>query len=145
MAASIQDVCRKNPDRSVDLILSVSSCIENKDPVIQALGFQSLCEADLIAIRLLCQTWETNDRAFGSLQGVLLPKGFTELKSERNICISMAASIRDVCRKNPDRGVDLILSVSSCIENKDPVIQALGFQSLAHLCEADVIGNPVVY
>ena len=32
--------------------------------------------------------------------------------SERNICISIAASIQDVCRKNPDRGVDLILSVS---------------------------------
>ncbi|KAB2610199.1 protein RST1-like [Pyrus ussuriensis x Pyrus communis] len=91
------------------------------------------------AIRLLCQTWETNDRAFGSLQGVLLPKLLTELKSERDICISMAASIRDVCRKNPDRGVDLILSVLACIENKDPIIQALGFQSLAHLCEADVI------
>ncbi|XP_068334570.1 protein RST1 [Pyrus communis] len=91
------------------------------------------------AIRLLCQTWETNDRAFGSLQGVLLPKEFAELKSERDTCISMAASIRDVCRKNPDRGVDLILSVSACIENKDPIIQALGFQSLAHLCEADVI------
>lgn len=29
----------------------------------------------------------------------------------------------------------------ACIENNDPVIQALGFQSLAHLCEADVIGN----
>ncbi|XP_050381377.1 protein RST1 isoform X2 [Argentina anserina] len=65
------------------------------------------------AIRLLCQTWETNDRAFGSLQ--------------------------DVCRKNPDRGVDLILSVSACIENNDPIIQAFGFQSLGHLCEADVI------
>ena len=35
--------------------------------------------------------------------------------SERNVCISLAASIRDVCRKNPDRGVDLILSVSVCI------------------------------
>ncbi|XVF14059.1 hypothetical protein REPUB_Repub09cG0024100 [Reevesia pubescens] len=91
------------------------------------------------ATRLLCQTWETNDRAFGSLQGVLLPKGFTEFKSERNICISLAVSIRDVCRKNPDRGVDLILSVSACIEILDPTIQALGFQSLAHLCEADVI------
>ena len=43
---------------------------------------------------------------------MLLPKGFTEFMSERNICISMAASIRDVSRKNPDRGVDLILSVS---------------------------------
>ncbi|KAM6572330.1 hypothetical protein CsatA_016410 [Cannabis sativa] len=91
------------------------------------------------AIRLLCQTWEMNDRAFGSLQGVLLPKGFTEFKSERNVCISIAASINDVCRKNPDRGVDLILSVSACIESRDPIIQALGFQSLAHLCEADVV------
>ncbi|KAG5254553.1 protein RST [Salix suchowensis] len=89
--------------------------------------------------RLLCHTWAINDRAFGSLQAILLPKGLTEFKSERNILISLAASIRDVCRKNPDRGVDLILSVSACIENQDLVIKALGFQSLAHLCEADVI------
>ncbi|KAJ6302034.1 hypothetical protein OIU77_016190 [Salix suchowensis] len=73
------------------------------------------------------------------LSAILLPKGLTEFKSERNILISLAASIRDVCRKNPDRGVDLILSVSACIENQDLVIKALGFQSLAHLCEADVI------
>ncbi|KAL2335728.1 hypothetical protein Fmac_016941 [Flemingia macrophylla] len=91
------------------------------------------------ATRLLCRTWETNDRAFGSLQGILLPKGFTDFTSERDICISMAASIRDVCRKSPDRGVDLILSVSSCIESHDPVIKALGFHSLACLCESDVI------
>ncbi|XVF58011.1 hypothetical protein PTKIN_Ptkin07bG0028200 [Pterospermum kingtungense] len=91
------------------------------------------------ATRLLCQTWEMNDRAFGNLQRVLHPKAFSEFMSERNICISMAVSIRDVCRKNPDRGVDLILSVSACIESTDPTIQALGFQSLAHLCEADVI------
>ncbi|KAF2308488.1 hypothetical protein GH714_009950 [Hevea brasiliensis] len=89
--------------------------------------------------RLLWQTWAINDRAFGSLQTVLLPKGFTEFKSDRNICVSLATSIRDVCKKNPDRGVDIILSVSACIESKDPIIQALGLQSLAHLCEADVI------
>ncbi|CAK7328106.1 unnamed protein product [Dovyalis caffra] len=76
------------------------------------------------------------------LKAILLPKGFTEFKSERNILISLAASIRDVCQKNPDRGVDLILSVSACIESQDHIIKALGFQSLAHLCEADVIGNP---
>ncbi|KAA8530205.1 hypothetical protein F0562_004914 [Nyssa sinensis] len=91
------------------------------------------------ATRLLCKTWEINDRIFGSLQGVLLPKEFAHFMSERNICISMAVSILDVCRKNPDRGVDLILSVSVCIESQDPVIRSLGFQSLAHLCEADVI------
>ncbi|KAG2383824.1 Protein RST1 Protein RESURRECTION 1 [Vigna angularis] len=91
------------------------------------------------ATRLLCRTWETNDRAFGSLQGVLLPKGFTNYTSEREIGISRAASIRDVCHRSADRGVDLILSVSSCIENQDHVIKALGLQSLAFLCEADVI------
>ncbi|KAK2988748.1 hypothetical protein RJ640_027987 [Escallonia rubra] len=91
------------------------------------------------ATRLLCKTWEINDRVFGSLQAVLLPKRFTEFASESNICLSMAVSIRDVCRRNPDRGVDLILSVSACIESQDPTIQALGFQSLAHLCEADVV------
>uniref|UniRef100_A0A2P2K6W6 Protein RST1 isoform X1 n=1 Tax=Rhizophora mucronata TaxID=61149 RepID=A0A2P2K6W6_RHIMU len=89
--------------------------------------------------RLLCQTWAITDRAFGSLQAILLPSGFTEFKSDRTICISLAVSIRDVCKQNPDRGVDLILSVSACVESQDPIIQSLGFQSLAHLCEADVI------
>ncbi|XP_015576178.1 protein RST1 isoform X1 [Ricinus communis] len=89
--------------------------------------------------RLLCQTWAINDRAFSSLQAVLLPEGFTEFKSERTICIGLATSIRDVCRKNPDRGVDIILSVSACIESQDPIIRSFGLQSLAYLCEADVI------
>ncbi|KAK4774399.1 hypothetical protein SAY86_009334 [Trapa natans] len=91
------------------------------------------------AARLLCQTWEINDRAFRSLQEVLLPSCFAEYMGDRNVCLSMAASLRDICRKNPDRGVDLILSISVCIESQDHLIQALGLQSLAHLCEADVV------
>ncbi|KAL1203391.1 Protein RST1 [Cardamine amara subsp. amara] len=91
------------------------------------------------AIRLLCQTWVVNDRTFSSLQEVLRPKGFIDFISERNICISMAASIHDVCKRHPDRGVDLILSVQACIESQDCSVRALGFQSLSHLCEADVI------
>ncbi|KAL9292968.1 Protein RST1 [Arabidopsis thaliana] len=90
------------------------------------------------AIRLLCQTWVVNDRAFSSLQ-VLRPQGFIEYISERHICISMAASIHDVCKRHPDRGVDLILSVQACIESQNCPVRALGFQSLSHLCEADVI------
>jgi hypothetical protein len=91
------------------------------------------------ATRLLCKTWEINDRVFGSLEGVLLPKGFSEVTLDRTRSISMAVSIRDICQKNPDRGVDLILSISACVENKDPIIQALGLHSLAYLCEADVL------
>lgn len=33
-----------------------------------------------------------------------------------------------------------LLNQQACIESQDPIIQALGFQSLSHLCEADVIG-----
>lgn len=43
---------------------------------------------------------------------MLLPEGFVHFASERSICISMAVSIHDVCKRDPDRGVDLILSVS---------------------------------
>ncbi|KAD2393676.1 hypothetical protein E3N88_40653 [Mikania micrantha] len=91
------------------------------------------------ALRLLCKTWEINDRVFGSLQGLLLPETFTLFKYERSICISTAVTIRDVCQKNPDRGVDIILSVEACIESTDAIIQALGIQSLSLLCEADVV------
>lgn len=91
------------------------------------------------ALRLLCKAWEINDRIFGSLQGLLLPEAFIQFKRERNICISMAVTIRDVCQKHPDRGVDIILSVEACIESTEAIIQALGVQSLALLCEADVI------
>ncbi|KAL0331937.1 UNVERIFIED_CONTAM: protein RST1 [Sesamum calycinum] len=69
---------------------------------------------------------------------MLHPSGIVQY-AERDICISIAVSIRDVCKRNPDRGVDIILSVAACIENHDPLVQSLGLQSLAHLCEADVI------
>ncbi|XP_047314660.1 protein RST1 [Impatiens glandulifera] len=105
-------------------------------PMLQDVGKPVLYAS---ALRLLCKTWETNARAFGSLQKVLQPKHFDEPISNRTIYISMAASVRDVCRKDADRGVDLILSVSACIESSDTTIQALGFQSLSYLCEADVI------
>ncbi|PIA29308.1 hypothetical protein AQUCO_06100078v1 [Aquilegia coerulea] len=91
------------------------------------------------ATRLLCKTWEVTDRIFGTLQGILHPKAFSDFISEKDVCISFAASIRDVCRKNPDRGVDLILSVSECIGSTDPAVKSLGFQSLGYLCEADVV------
>ncbi|KAG6524249.1 hypothetical protein ZIOFF_014155 [Zingiber officinale] len=72
-------------------------------------------------------------------QGLLEPKAFSHFTSQREICISLAASVRDVCSHNPDRGVDLILSISSLIENPDSVVHALGLESLAYLCDADVI------
>ncbi|KAH9742397.1 protein RST1 [Citrus sinensis] len=93
----------------------------------------------LLAILFYSNMFTRKDVVCQNKLGVLQPKLLIDLKSERNICISIAASIHDVCRKDPDRGVDLILSVAACIESRDPIIQALGLQSLAYLCEADVI------
>ncbi|XP_051141067.1 protein RST1 isoform X2 [Andrographis paniculata] len=91
------------------------------------------------AIRLISKTWEINDRVFESLQGILHPNALLQDANDRGICISIATSIQDVCKRNPDRGVDIISSVAACIENHDPLVQSLGLQSLSHLCEADVI------
>ncbi|VAH72993.1 unnamed protein product [Triticum turgidum subsp. durum] len=92
-----------------------------------------------IAVRLLCKIWIITDWAFPNLQGVLDPETFSSFTTDREVFTSIAASVRDVCKQNPDRGVDLILSVSSCIESRDSVVQALGLESLSYLCEADIV------
>uniref|UniRef100_A0A803MT51 DUF3730 domain-containing protein n=1 Tax=Chenopodium quinoa TaxID=63459 RepID=A0A803MT51_CHEQI len=91
------------------------------------------------SLRLLCKAWEINDRVFGSLRSFLLPECFVEFRFDETISISMAASLRDVCRRNPERGVQLILSVAVCIESSGSIIRALGYQSIGYLCEADAV------
>lgn len=91
------------------------------------------------AVRLLCRTWEFTNRVFVHLQKLLDPKIFSASASDMDLLISMAACVRDVCKKDADSGVDIILSIQACIESKIPTVQALGLESLAHLCESDVI------
>ncbi|GFP98937.1 protein rst1 [Phtheirospermum japonicum] len=81
------------------------------------------------AIRLMTKTWEINGRVFESLQAMLHPNGLVQYGSERDTCISIAVSIEDVCKRNPDKGVDIILSVAACIENHDPWVQSIGLQN----------------
>lgn len=92
-----------------------------------------------IAVRLLCKIWIITDWAFPNLQRILEPETLSSFSTDSEVSTSIAASLRDVCKQNPDRGVDLILSVSSCIESRDSVVQALGLESLSYLCEADVV------
>uniref|UniRef100_J3KWR7 DUF3730 domain-containing protein n=2 Tax=Oryza brachyantha TaxID=4533 RepID=J3KWR7_ORYBR len=92
-----------------------------------------------IAVRLLCRTWTVTDWAFQNLQGILDPENFSNFINDREVSTSIAASVRDVCKQNPDRGVDLILSVAACIESRDSVVQALGLESLSYLCEEDLV------
>ncbi|KAF3786721.1 RST1 protein [Nymphaea thermarum] len=100
-----------------------------------------LCKDVNPYVRLLYQAWEVSNSnsVFEHLQGALHASTFLQFSCESDVCISIAACIRDVCKRNPDTGVDLILSVSACIESHSPTIQALGLESLGFLCEADVV------
>ncbi|CAN1347173.1 Protein RST1 [Linum perenne] len=73
--------------------MMVPLVIQTIMPMLQMKGKQVLYAT---GTRLLYHTWAVNDRAFVSLQAALLPNGFSQLKSERTTCISLAASIRDV-------------------------------------------------
>lgn len=46
---------------------------------------------------------------------MLHPNELVLYSAERGICMSIAVSIYDVCKRNPDRGVDIILSVAVCL------------------------------
>ncbi|BFI25408.1 hypothetical protein MPTK2_1g20850 [Marchantia polymorpha subsp. ruderalis] len=91
------------------------------------------------ALRVLCKTWELTDRAFPYLQKMLRPEYLRQDDEQTELLYSQAACIRDVSEKDPDRGVDLVLSVQACIESTTPAVRSLGLQSLAFLCKEDVI------
>ncbi|KAL3702297.1 hypothetical protein R1sor_020319 [Riccia sorocarpa] len=91
------------------------------------------------AVRVLCKTWELTDRAFPYLQKMLRPEDIHQGLEQAELLHSRAACIRDVSEKDPDRGVDIVLTVQACIESSDTVVLALGLQSLAVLCKEDVI------
>ncbi|KAL2649838.1 hypothetical protein R1flu_017966 [Riccia fluitans] len=95
--------------------------------------------AQSTAVRVLCKTWELTDRAFPYLQKMLRPEDIRHGFEQAELLHSRAACIRDISEKDPDRGVDIVLSVQACIESSDPIVLSLGLQSLAVLCKEDVI------
>ncbi|XP_057515701.1 protein RST1 isoform X2 [Amaranthus tricolor] len=92
-----------------------------------------------LAVLYYCNLLRCNVKCGKDMLSFLLPECFVEFNCNHSIATSMAASLRDICRRNPERGVQLILSVAACIECSDSTVRALGFQSLGYLCEADVV------
>ncbi|KAI5062948.1 hypothetical protein GOP47_0021495 [Adiantum capillus-veneris] len=104
---------------------------------------QSLLRSDGVlpgtAVRLLCRSWETADKVYPHLQVQLNLSHFVEPTTNFETVLGRAASLRDVCRLDADRGVELILSVQACIQSESFIVKALGLESLAWLCQHDVI------
>ncbi|KAL0351037.1 UNVERIFIED_CONTAM: protein RST1 [Sesamum radiatum] len=75
------------------------------------------------------------DNDFHDMQGMLHPSGIVQYDAERDICISIAVSIRDVCKRNPDRGVDIILSVADVhAKYEDAVVDICASLQLSRNC-----------
>ncbi|MCO5566913.1 hypothetical protein L7F22_020597 [Adiantum nelumboides] len=104
---------------------------------------QSLLHSDGVlpgmAIRLLCKTWETADKVYPHLQVQLDLPQFQGPISNFETHLGRAASLKNVCKLDADRGVEMILSVQACIESGSVTVKALGLESLAWLCQHDVI------
>eukprot|EP00250_Pteridium_aquilinum_P007071 c16865_g1_i1 orf=198-5741(-) len=91
------------------------------------------------AIRLLCKTWEIANRVYPYLQVQLDDSHFSGPVTDFQISASRAASINDVCKRDADLGVELILSIQACIESENVTMKAFGLQSLSWLCQYDMI------
>ncbi|GBG74933.1 hypothetical protein CBR_g19447 [Chara braunii] len=95
----------------------------------------------VMGLRLLCRVWQISDKAFPCLQELLVhktPMGYRSDDPEQGI--ARAACIRDVCKKSSHRGIELVLAIQGCIEDRScPSIVALGLDALAHLCHDDAI------
>jgi hypothetical protein len=116
-----------------------------------------------VGLRLLSELWANLDRSFPHLQAVLmadmsLPKPSPKPSGE-GICLKnrssgqskkeqdlewrivRAACIREVCRKDAARGVELVLGIQASIQDAHPVVCVLGLESLEVLCTDDAIGE----
>jgi hypothetical protein len=90
-----------------------------------------------VGLRLLSKLWELQPRTFPRIHSIL-QNYTTELALE--VRISMAASLRDIIFKKPERGTELI-SILSRIITRDPHATpvAIGIQALDKLCQDDIL------
>ncbi|KAL3139450.1 hypothetical protein ABBQ38_003780 [Trebouxia sp. C0009 RCD-2024] len=92
-----------------------------------------------LGLKLHTQLWMTTGRGFNSLLGGLSgfphahPHAGDMLRTVRGACL------RDVCRHDSSRGVELVRAIQECVEDPYEAVAALGLQAIALLCEDDVL------
>ncbi|XP_050400636.1 focadhesin isoform X2 [Patella vulgata] len=96
-----------------------------------------------VAIRLLTQLWQLQDRCFPHLMKLLTDKSNTCLHSD-DVIIAQASAIRHVCQLRPEvHGEDLLSPVSDILNKCSDIhmapAAALALEALYMMCEAEVI------
>lgn len=90
-------------------------------------------------LRLLCRTWQNQDRAFRKFQSALLAVYEKHATLPSTVLIAVAVSVRDCARVDP-RGLELIALLSQLVQQKDhPEANSLALQSFTYLCLAGCV------
>lgn len=102
-----------------------------------------------VALRMLCEMWTTTGRGFAHLRTALLsyaaPAGgrsrpiTPQMAEDPALRQAWAATLVEVCAQDGARAAELVHSITECLEDSAPEIQAAGLECIAELCEADTL------
>lgn len=110
-------------------------------------SLQPLLESQVtqpLAVRLIEKLWELQSRLFPTLLPLLQSYNFETQSIEMRLAIS--TSIRDVCKKNSEKGSDLIGELSQIVSKEtNPTILSLAIDSLITLATEDVLDFETAY
>jgi hypothetical protein len=112
----------------IDCVPYVQRCLQ---PLLDTGSTQPL------AVRLMQRLWQQQTRLFPRLSALLdsyAPQQALELK------LAIAASVRDVCQHRPEKGAELVSTISRIVtQERHPSVLAMAIDSLVSLCDEDVL------
>ncbi|KAG1676514.1 hypothetical protein FOA52_000057 [Chlamydomonas sp. UWO 241] len=92
-----------------------------------------------VALRLTVQGWLTTGRGWARVEAAINGYAPHLADSPLELRLTRAALVRAVIRKDVSRGLELISAVQDACVDKSHSVAALGLQSLAAMCEQDVL------
>jgi len=132
----------KDDQVRTELFYSLPSLASDFDcvPIILQI-IQPLLESNVtqpLAVRLIEKLWEFQSRLFPTLLPLLQSYSFESQSIEMRMAI--ATSIRDVCKKNSEKGSDLIGELSQIVSKEtNPTMISLAIDSLITLAQEDIL------
>ncbi|XP_032233940.2 focadhesin [Nematostella vectensis] len=144
-----------NPDLKLQILYTIPELATHKlsvAPVLRSVQTLSLSPAlRSVALRLVCRVWMKQNRVFPHLHKALLgaKAGITDKGLLMEVNVSVAATIRDICKHRASQhGGDMLGILSNLInehtgkmagDEKSAVVIVLSLQGIKALCEAEVV------
>lgn len=130
-----------DPHVQLHLIFSIPTLANHDNcvgPVLQILlPLANTTTLRAVAIRALQKLWERHERVFFKIQPLLISYS---VQIPLDVKMSIAVSIRDICKKKPERGKELVGIISKILQTEShPTPVSLSLEALIILCEEQVV------